>query len=45
MTDYGVSGAEFELYTCWAEEEGLPRNKSMIESLIWSLCHWRMVLS
>lgn len=27
MTDYGVSGAEFELYTCWAEEEGLPRNK------------------
>lgn len=27
MEDYGVSGAEFELYTCWAEEEGFPRNK------------------
>lgn len=27
MTDYGLSGTMFELYTCWAEEEGLPRNK------------------
>ena len=29
MTDYGVSGSEFELYTCWAEEEDHPRNKKL----------------
>ncbi|OBZ07637.1 hypothetical protein A8L34_26295 [Bacillus sp. FJAT-27264] len=27
MQDFGVPGSVFELYSCWADEEGDPRNK------------------
>jgi hypothetical protein len=29
MRDFGAPGAVFELYTCWADEEGHPRNKKL----------------
>ncbi len=29
MRDYGVVGDTFELYACWVEEEGNPRNDSL----------------
>lgn len=45
MTDIGVAGTEFELYTCWAEEEGHPRNKKYDRIFDLASCHWRMVLS
>lgn len=28
MRDFGPAGAEFELYSCWADEESYPRKKA-----------------
>lgn len=29
MEDFGIESSDFELYTCWADEEDFPRNKKL----------------